>query len=284
MAKCPKCGRKLHLYDWRPECPDCHVNMIYYKANERLLADSEKAEIEHAKSQPSIDRAKAAFFGSPLAIARIVISLLPIGGLFLPLCKLLGAGGAKNVSVIDIATFIMDNDIGGIFGKAFSGDMISLAIAGLLISVVMILVCVICLFMSLGKHGKLRNFILNSVMLLGAVVSAVAVALSGSGISAINPEYTSASLNFGAFVYIALVLVIMIYNLILAKKGLPIKHTQCLIGGLPSEEYFALKEQGVSELEIRKKMVVELTKMQNAVREKEAIAEQEAMKKAMERK
>jgi len=282
MAHCPKCGRKLHLYDWRPECPDCHVNMVYYKANERLLADSEAAEIEHAKSQPGIDRAKAAFFGSPLAIIRIVVSLLPIGGLFLPLCKTLGA--VKSLNVIDIVKFITSTDIGSIFGKAFGGDMISLSVAGLLISVVLILVCVICLFMSLGKHGKLRNFILNFIMLAGAVVSAVALSLSGSGISEINPDYTGAKPGIGAFVYIFLVLAIMVYNLVLAKIGLPIKQTPCLIGGLPSEEYFKLKEDGVSELEIRKKMVVALTKMQEEVREKEKQAEEEAMKKNMEKK
>ena len=65
MATCPKCGKKLRLYHWRPECPACGVNMIYYASNERLLAETEKTEIEHAKFQPKVDRAKAAFFGSP---------------------------------------------------------------------------------------------------------------------------------------------------------------------------------------------------------------------------
>ena len=269
MANCPKCGRKLHLYDWRPECPDCHVNMVYYKANEKLLADSEAAEIEHAKSQPGIDRAKAAFFGSPLAIIRIVVSLLPIGGLFLPLCKV----SDKSINAIGVVNYIQSHPIGAIFGNAVKGDMISLSVAGLLLSVVMILACLICLFMSLGKHGKQRNFIMNLVMLLGALTSAIAFAVSGSG-----------ALGIGAFVYIALLLAIMIYNLVLAKIGLPIKHTECLIGGLPSDEYFALVEQGASELEIRKKMVAALTKMQDEIRAKEKQAEEEAFKKKMERK
>ena len=63
MAKCPKCGRKLRLTQWRPECPACGVNMVYYDANERLIREAETAEVQHAKSQPGVDRAKAAFFG-----------------------------------------------------------------------------------------------------------------------------------------------------------------------------------------------------------------------------
>lgn len=275
MAKCPKCGRKLHLYDWRPECPDCHVNMVYYKANEKLLADSEKAEIEHAKSQPGIDRAKAAFFGSPKAIIRIVLSLIPIGALFLPLWKAVGENGeAMSVNVLGVYDMISKITFGVVFGNLAKGDPISIAIVGLLLSAVLILVGVICLFMSLGKHGVLRNRIINFLKLAGAVTGAV------SGLA----YYNQAHIGIGMILYIFLILALIVYNEYLTKTGLPIKHTQCLIGGLPSEEYFALVEQGVSELEIKKKMVVALTRMQDEVRAKEKQAEEEAMKKAMERK
>ena len=76
---------------------------------------------------------------------------------------------------------------------------------------------------------------------------------------------------------------ILVYNLYLAKKGLKIKHTVCYIGGLPSEEYFGYIEQGMSDLEIRKKMVEALTAMQEEVREKERLAaiEEEERRKAM---
>ena len=168
MAYCPKCGKKLRLYHWRPECPFCGVNMVYYKSNDRMLAETEQAEIEHAHSQPRIDRAKAAFFGSPAAVS---------------------AGN----------------------------------------------------FLRIG------------------------------------------SLRIGAFVYPLLILVLLVYNLVLAKKGLKVKHTVCLIGGLPSEEYFKMVEDGVPELEIRKKMVEALTVMQNEARAKEAEEEAEALQKRAER-
>lgn len=279
MAKCPKCGRKLHIYDWRPECPGCHVNLVYYNSNENLLAESEKAEIEHAKSQPSIDRAKAAFFGSAPAIIRIVLSLLPVAGLFLPVCIL---DGSKKVTAIDIYNFISKADIGALLGGITKGDVFPASIVLLLLSVVMILVSLGCLVMSLGPHGKQRNFILNMIMLLSAIGSALTFAFSD--VSKSLPDYKTGKLGIGAFVYIGLIAVLLIYNLYLAKKGLKIKHTLCLIGGLPSDEYFKMVEDGVSELEIRKKMVEALTKMQDEVRAKAAKEEEEALKKAMERK
>ena len=268
MANCPKCGKKLRLYHWRPECPFCGVNMVYYNSNDRMLAETEQAEIEHAHSQPRIDRAKAAFFGSPLAIARIVLSVLPIGALFLPL----GGTASATYNAIRIYQYIDDAGFDSILDGAFSGNAAALSLLLLLFSSVMIFVCLICLPMSLGRHGKARNLILNLLLFGSAAAGAVAFAVYGG------------KLLIGAFVYLLLLLAILAYNLVLAKKGLPIKHTVCYIGGLPSDEYFKMKEDGVSELEIRKKMVEALTVMQNEARAKEAQEEAEALRKRAEHK
>lgn len=285
MAKCPNCGRKLHLYDWRPECPGCGVNMIYFKSNERILAETEKAEIEHARSQPGIDRAKASFFGSPIAIARTAFSLLaPLGSLMLPLCRFAGAEGTKSINAIGVYNYLNSAGFGPVLGKAAGGDMLSLSLAFLLLSAVMIIVCVLTLFMSLGKHGKLRNLILDSVFLAFGLASAVCFTVFSKDVTSAFPQYTSASLGAGAFVYLGVIAAILIINLVLAKVGLPLKYTQCLIGGLPSEEYFAYVEQGMSELEIRKKMVEALTKMQDEVRAERLKAEEESFRKSLEKK
>ncbi len=257
MAHCPKCGKALRIYHWRPECPFCGVNMVYYNSNERILAETEQAEIEHAHSQPKIDRAKAAFFGSPAAIARIVLSLLPVGALFLPLCRMPHSDAALNVLGVYKAVD-ESGGFGAAIGQAFEGNVLALSLLLLLVSAALILVCLICLPMSLGKHGKARNLILNSVMLGAAAAAAVVFAVGGG------------KLLIGAFVYPALFALLLIYNLILAKKGLKVKYTVCYIGGLPSDEYFDMKARGVSELEIRKKMVEALTAMQEAVRQKAA--------------
>ena len=290
MAKCPKCGHKLHFYNWSPDCPECHVNMVYYKSNERLLAESEKAEIEHAKSQPGIDRAKAAFFGSPFAIARIVISLIALGPLFLPLWKSVAADGTvSKFNVLDIYKVISQVPVGNIFGNAVKGDLAAIGIAGMLVSAVLVIVGVILLFMSLGKHGRLRNHIINGIKLAGALTGAIAGTLSftspATETSVLGSDCVSASVGIGMILYMILIIALIVYNEILHRKNLiKVKPTLCLIGGIPSDEYFKMVEDGVSELEIRKKMVENLTRMQNEIREQQKKAAEESMKKKMERK
>lgn len=274
MATCPKCGKKLHLYNWRPECPACGANMVYYESNERLLAESEKTEIEHAKFQPKVDRAKAAFFGSPWAIARIVLTVLPLPGLLLPLCSMINQEFVQSVNAVNIYQYLSDTGFGAVFSGAMQGDLLSLSLVLLLISAAMFLVCLICSVMSLGRYGKIRNLILN-LFQTGCGVGA-AVCFASARYRSSVPGFTPGRLQWGAFVYIGLLAALLVYNLYLAKRGLPVKKTVCYIGGLPSDEYFALVEQGVSELEIRKKMVEALTKMQEEVRAKAAEAEARA--------
>ena len=83
MATCPNCGHKLRITDWKPDCPNCKVNLVYYGMDEKLQDDADKAEAEHARVQKKIDRLKASFVGSPLTLARLILSALTLGPLFL---------------------------------------------------------------------------------------------------------------------------------------------------------------------------------------------------------
>ena len=135
MATCPNCGKKLRLYQWRPECPACGVNMVYFKSNERLLAESEKSEIEHARFQPKVDRAKAAFFGSPWAIARIVLTLLPIPFLLtLPLCEIWTQESVRKINGVDAYQYLSAQGFGNVLSGALKGETLSLSLALLLLS------------------------------------------------------------------------------------------------------------------------------------------------------
>ena len=247
MAKCPNCGRKLRLIDWRPECPGCGVNLNYYNSNKNLLEESEKAEAEHARFQPRIDRAKAAYAGSKFAVMRIIFSLLPVGALFLPLCK--GVNGGGNINVLKLYDYISAEGIGNVLGGALNSSL-NLSITLLLLSAVLSIVSLVLIIMSLGKHGKVRVIITYLLMVLLAAGSAVAFAAGSNG-----------TLGVGAYLYIALMLFLFAWNIFLIKKGIPVKHTECLIGGLPSDEYFALKAQGISQSELNRKMLVALAEL-----------------------
>ena len=51
MAKCPKCNRKLHIWNVKAECPDCGVNIANYDWENRLEQDAIEAEIAFAKCE-----------------------------------------------------------------------------------------------------------------------------------------------------------------------------------------------------------------------------------------
>ena len=158
MANCPKCGAHLKLTDWRPTCPHCGINLIYYGMEERLLEDADKAESEHAVFQKKLDRLKASFIGSPLTIIRIVLSLLPIGALMLPLANVSfwGPFFEKKVSVnaITIYNAVSALDFDALFkyiGSSFFGNTFLLyfiSLVTILLSAVLILVSLIMLTMA----------------------------------------------------------------------------------------------------------------------------------------
>ena len=257
MAVCPNCGKKLRFIDWKPECPACGINLNYYNANERLLLDSEKAEIEHAHFQPKVDRAKAAYAGSIFAVLRIVFTILPVGALFLPLAVFKGES-AKKTDVIAVYNYISKADI----GKVLSSGAFGIAIAALLVSVVFILVCEIAIIASLGKHGKGRTAALYSVMAAAAVTALVCFVIFSQNSMALFPAYTSVSVGIGGWLYTALQLFSFAWNIFVLQHGIPVKYTPCIIGGLPSEEYFSYVENGYSVSDIRRKMLVKLTELQ----------------------
>ncbi|MBQ6019045.1 MAG: hypothetical protein IJL26_02595 [Clostridia bacterium] len=276
MAVCPNRGRHLRFFDWRPEYPECGVNLNYFNANERLLADSEKAEREHARFQPRIDRGKAAYAGSKLAILRIVFTLLPVGALFLPLCKKFVDGKTQGVNVIDVYKFVSSHDIGAILAAGAFG----VSVAALALSAVMILVCLISIIASIGRHGKGRTVALYSVSACAAVIAFICFWISSPKIGALFPEANKiiAEIGIGGILYVLLQIFIWAWNLFLINKEIPVKYTPCVIGGLPSEEYFADVERSASQSQIRRKMLVALTKMQvDAMKKEEKITDDDRM-------
>lgn len=264
MANCPKCGARLKLTDWRPTCPHCGINLIYYGMEERLLEDADKAESEHAVFQKKLDRLKASFIGSPLTIIRIVLSLLPIGALMLPLANVSfwGPFFEKKVSVnaITIYNAVSALDFDALFkyiGSSFFGNTFLLyfiSLVTILLSAVLILVSLIMLTMACSKHGNPRNITLNSIMLVLATVSIVCFNFFAKDLTKFFPDVFSGSVGFGAYVFLGTLVALLVINIVIAKVGVKVKYTETFIGGIPSEEYFEYVKQGMSTHAIRKMM------------------------------
>lgn len=255
MAKCPKCGRKLTLFDWRPNCPGCGVNLVYYGMEERLLNEADAAEAEHAKLQKKIDRLKASFIGSKLTIIRIFLSILPIAALMLPLCSVTYSGPfieatTTSVNAITIYNVVSSLDFDALFtmigsnvlGTSFIGY--AGALVCLLLSLVLVILSLVMLTLACSPKGNPRNITLNSITIILAAASAVLFTVFANNISAVFPEFISGKLGVGIFVYIALLAALLILNIVIAKKGVNVKYKQCYVGGIPAEEYFELVANG----------------------------------------
>lgn len=275
MAKCPKCGRKLTIFDWKPNCPKCGVNLVYYGMEERLMAEADTAEAEHARTQKKIDRLKASFISSPLTIIRIVLSILPIAALLLPLADITFSGPfiSERTSTIDLLKLIdvvPNLDFGGLFlmmgssvaeiATGFLGLFASLA--ALLLSVVLLVVGLLMLTMSCGKLGNFRNITLNVLAILSAVASPVIYhfVFASNMTAAFEGFFKGATVQWGIYVYIALIAALLAINVVLAIKGINVKYKQCYVGGIPAEEYFELVKNGTDTETIHKMMAEALTK------------------------
>lgn len=264
MANCPKCGAHLKVSDWRPTCPHCGINLIYYGMEERLLEDADKAESEHAVFQKKLDRLKASFIGSPLTIVRIILSILPIGALMLPLANVSFRGPffEKNVSVnaITIYNTVSALDFDALFkfiGSSFFGNTFLLyfiSLVTVLLAAVLILVSLILLTMACSKHGKSRNIILNSIMIVLATTSVICFDLFSKKLAMFFPNIFSGSIGVGAYVFLGTLVALLVINIVIAKVGVKVKYTETFIGGIPSDEYFEYVKQGMSTRAIRKMM------------------------------
>lgn len=293
MAKCPKCGRKLTLFDWRPNCPGCGVNLVYYGLEEKLLDEADVAEAEHARLQKRIDRLKASFIGSKLTIARIFLSLLPVVALLIPLCEVKftnipfkGEIGAS-VNLITLINVFSGLDFDGLFAMIGNGTLSPMFIgyAGALLSIalslVFVLVSLFALMAACGPKGNVRNIILNSIAILFSVVSIVFFTNFMSNAEKIFPGMATGKIGVGIFVYIAALIALLVLNIVIARKGTPVKYKQCYIGGLTSEKYFELVEKGTPKEEIRKMMneALDAIEAEKAAKEAAAIEEEATVAK-----
>mgnify|MGYP003287609274 CR=1 FL=1 len=248
MAKCPKCNAKLRLIDWRPECPKCGVNMVYYGMEERLLADAEKAEAEHAKFQKGLDRFKASAIGGPRQIARIILSIIPVAGLFLdligaPLAKLSlqnipfysepGAVSEINIGILKVVEFFTDYfDVDGLLaaiqspvvGKPFI--FFALAIVMLALSIVMGILNFGRNFCSSKKKSCVKNVIVSVLSAVLVIVSGVMFGQFASGINAIFPDIITGAMGIGVFITAALHIPVIVVNLLLVKNPIVVKYKE----------------------------------------------------------
>lgn len=234
---CPKCNYKLKLTDWRPECPKCGVNVMYYGIEDRLREEADKAEYAHAKSQPKFDRLKFSLIGHPLSIVRLVIGLLPIVATLLPMgtVNYILPYLEKNttVNLISIVTFIIDNGFDvDLLMKLLGSDLVgtamiywAVALVCLVLMVVLTLVGFFLLTLSAAKKGIVRNITIPSIGIVLATVAYVFYNLMISELTTALPGIFTGTVNPAAYIVAVLLFVVMIaVNVIYKKKNIQVKY------------------------------------------------------------
>ncbi len=262
MAVCPKCGRKLKLTDIKPTCPGCGVNLLYYKIEERLEVDAINAELEHAKTQKRVDRAKDAMFGTPLAIVRLVFLVLVVGMFFVPLATFHAEGPyfdkTTTLNALEIYNSVSSLDFDGMFVLAGS-PVLKTSFMFLAISAVAIVVSVLCAllelifsFLSSSPHGFSRNITLASVGIVSAVASLVTYKKFLANIESVFNGIIDGSVKIGIYLVIAAFVLCIAINIIIKVKHKSIKYTDTYVDRVPYEifvEKFGVKKYDMESLD-----------------------------------
>lgn len=172
MAKCPKCNRKLHIWDVKAECPGCGVNIANYDWENRLEQDAIEAEAAFAKLRTTLAKFKYSFIGTKLRIARIPISVLPLLTFLLPLGTIAVSipfydSGKITLNAISIVMNVLNFDIGGMIktpSSAIIGDTalnFVLALVLVLLSAASLLVSLVFLILNFKKFNSKGLFVTN---------------------------------------------------------------------------------------------------------------------------
>lgn len=280
MAECPKCKEHLKMTDWKQHCPHCGANVVIYDIQERLMKDADIAEVQYYHFQKKIDRLKASFVGSRLAVIRIFTSLIPILAIVVPFFK--GEFKAPFAefngffSLFSLLDIIENLNFDNILGLLNTDDgktplvLFAVSIVLLLLSIVLLLVRFGCLTMACSKKGKAICYGFDIALVILTVVATVMFFVIPD-----NP-YFSIGFVLAPFVYLILLGVNFYVDILIFKKGIEVKHAPCFVGGIPIEEYFNMLEDGIPQEEIRAEMYKRLAKLQE---EKEAkLNEKEGVK------
>lgn len=235
MANCPKCGVKLSKFNWKPNCPNCNVNIFYCGMEERLERDAEIADKSLTNMYNKLDIAKAGYAGSKLAIVRLVLMILPIAALFLPLAKLsINVPFVEKVETMNAISIY--NALSGLdFGKAF--DLFSsqaigsstlyfvLSLVFFAVAAVLFLVQIILLIMACSKHGFIRNLITGAVSFVCVALSGVFAMLSMNSFGATMGSAFSGSIQFGYWILLVLSALPFVINFVIKKHPIKVVFT-----------------------------------------------------------
>ncbi len=229
MARCPKCDRKLHIWDVKAECPGCGVNIANYDWENRLEQDAIEAEIAFAKLRETMRRFKYSFVGTKLRIARIPISVLPLFSLLLPFGTMAVSipfcDEKVTINAVTMVLNLLNFDILGIFkapGSEIIGDAslrFMLSIVFVLLAALSLLVSLVFLLLNFKKFNSKGLFVTNLFASLFMLASAYCFHdFSGMMEASTLADAVQCGPSWGIFVSAAIYLASSITNLVVSLQ------------------------------------------------------------------
>ncbi len=239
MAKCPKCGHKLKIWNISQFCPECKTNMRFYNFEEDFIRSAKIAELNQAAFHVKVRRLKASFIGSKLTIARLALCLLPIIMFLIP------AGSFKlempyksvdfSIGLLGLVNLFMGSDLGTITAmqssalagaefsalfKVFAAYMVTAVFA------VAVLLSTLLAFISIKKMQK----VICSFAALG-IASAIAaqVVMYIQAATLKDTLFITGSAGFGLYAVIVGFAVVFAVNFIISKKGIPVEYDEGMV-------------------------------------------------------
>ena len=258
---CPKCGYKLSMIDIKPECPVCGVNQVYYGMEESLKKEADRAEFEHAASQPAMDRFKASTIGHPVAIVRLVFTLLPLVATLAPMGKVAVSlpyfAETTTINIISIVTKVfMALDFDHLLAmvgsdKVGTGYIFYLvALLGLVGMVVSTLVNIGNVMFATAPKGIRRCNVTSIVGIVFTAIASVGLAMWLSTVSAAVPEVFAGSFNVLGPICIVLAFVLQIViNVVYKKMNIQVKYKDVSKFLLSYDERKKLEEEEAAAAE-----------------------------------
>ncbi|MBQ7639033.1 MAG: hypothetical protein IJS90_09050 [Clostridia bacterium] len=235
---CPKCNYKLKITDWRQECPNCGVNVLYYGIEDSLRKEADIAEYNYARRKPKFDRLKFSLIGHPLSITRIVLGLLPIVALLLPMGSvkyiLPFAEHSATVNLVSIIKFFVSNGfdvdaLSAMFGSDLLGKAIIAFCAALVSLALMALTALVGFFMltlSCSPRGFQRNVGFAVTGMVLATVSFVSYAVMINTLNGAIPEIFKGTVNPLCYIVVMAIFAAEIaLNVIYKKMDIKVKYT-----------------------------------------------------------
>lgn len=228
MSNCPKCGKRLHLYNVSQFCPNCKVNLRFCNFEENFYREAKEAELNLARMHVKLRHMKVAFIGSKLAIARLVAVVFPIIALVLFSAGAIGINlpfysGTINLKAIDFYNSYNDGSIFYVLKMSSSNlaadqfaaarNMILCYLAAAIFAVFILLLTILC-FISYKNMPKITAAVAG----VGTVVSVVMQILIGLFSASLSDSIIiSASSSFGLYIFAATLAIVAVSNALLVK-------------------------------------------------------------------